>query len=278
MSSGDKGEGSILERLIREFQFLGTEFGYEGRRCRHPETSDAHEGWYVVTFSNPAISRSLQMAVPVGMEKHLNVVLYCVGEPESVRIRDVEKYLPVKQLRAFYAPEQYESSDYIGQIVGFEKAVANFKAVLAESRSLLDGSAWIDRSEFDRKLFDSGKFRYASSAERFAFIDKARSAFGFLVEELGYGVTAASDLLPAYEDNNPMQGIDYGNSGKGSVVSVFYDSREGRFGIRIYRSEGDLQGNQDYELFNSVDMREQADYRFLESAANNLRRRLLATQ
>lgn len=278
MTMGEKEKDSFLERLRQGFRFLETEFGYSRRDSQDPRVSEVKGGWYVVTFGNPAINRSLQVAAPARMKKHINVILYCVAEPESVRIRDVEKYLPVKQLRAFYAPQQYRSSDYIGQLVGFDKALENFKAVLAESQSLLDGSAWIDRGEFDRKLFETGKFRYGSSAERFAFIDKARSAFAFLEEELGYEVTAASDMLAAYEDNNPSQEIGFANQDKDSAISVFYDQREEFFGIKLYRYASSLNCKKDYEIFNALNIQEEAGYRFLDSAASNLWNRLLESQ
>jgi len=271
---GDHRQEPFVDRLRRDFEFLESEFSYLCDRVQDPVTGEDHDGFYLVTYINSAIHRSIQIAAPAAMKKSITIILYCDTEPEKVTVRDTEKYLPVRQLRAFYAPDKYNSSDYIGQIADLDRVIQNYKTALLESRGLVNGSTWVDRAEFDRKLFETGKFRYSSSTEMFTFIDQSRFAFEFLVEELGYREVFATDRMPPYNTNEPCKYIAFGNKERNSYISVEYDLREEHFGIKLYDFENGLERNLEYELFNPLDMKNQQDFNFLKEVAQKLRKRI----
>jgi len=131
---GENQQETFVHRLRREFKFLEDKFGYRCDNYLDPETSEAPESHYLVAYANSGENRSIHIAAPAKTKQNITIILYCESTPEKVTIRDIDKYLPVKYLRAFYAPNQYNSSDYIGQIVGLDTVLQNYKTTFWNTR------------------------------------------------------------------------------------------------------------------------------------------------
>ena len=268
---------SFAETLRSEFNLLEHRFGYAYRAVLDSTEKETVADGYLSEYVNPEINRSIHIWAPRRGRENINLILYKHSRPSTVRVRDVEDYIPVKYLKAYYCPEFYNSADYIGQLVGLKHVVENFRTLILEHEQLFDGSSWIERKDFDNKLYATGKFRYRRSADSFEFVNRVREAFDFLVSEFRYHLDFSTDSLPPYS-RREVESVCFSNGDKDSYITIDCDSREQRFAVKLFNYENGTNQKDEYELFNPIDLRDHEDFTFLGDVAKSLRTRITDAQ
>jgi hypothetical protein len=272
---GSTQKRSYVEIIRSNFHFLEEELGYSSRIVLDPDSTDQKMDYYVLEYSHKDAQRSIHIGAPVKNRENLKLIVYNQEKPENISIRDVHKYLPIESLKAFFSPSQYNSSDYIGQLVGLDILVQNLKTVILENKALFSGNQWIDRKVFDMQLYEMGIYRYPKSEDQFAFIDAAKKEFDFLVNDFSYHLEFSADALPAYT-NYIAQEISYSNNELDSYISLSYDLRELTFELKLFNYEDGKNGAKSYEVFSAINLQGIEGFGFLKKVASDLKQMIIA--
>ncbi|MEO1517475.1 MAG: hypothetical protein AAFV95_20800 [Bacteroidota bacterium] len=256
-----------------KFGMLETKFAFHCKVHPLPAWAPGGDLYQLLEYSNGKDRSLLVSLAETNTNQHLRCYLLNVPSIDGIRRRDYDHFLPLKDVSTYLNLPQMKSRHFSLQLSGREELTDDYLLVFEALKDVLLGNSWITQPELYKALYDKGTYIFPHPKELLRFVEKAREAFVFLLNEHGFQYRQCSDWLPFFMGSF-TDFVEYLHPTSGLRIKLSFDPKEQVFQIQYFRKEDKETIYSEKNILTFRDAQRSSQFDFLQAEAEKLQKQI----